>query len=308
MKMLKTGQSNIAYFDNKGELIYVSPRKDQACTYGVISNSSEENNKKGIPAHVSMTQQELFDERETAYHADIIVCRGNSYHLSNPVDVKDIPTPEFVVTTPAVLELSYIMKIRCGAEDNCKIIPSLVEKTLELMRASKMIWRRADYLQVIRNYYRCNMFAEGGRFEAEYRKRNQPLFDGVIDRVQEGMHLSTKYYYENKNRRSEEYEKVKKLCPDLAPATIKGYLQIRTRGTARFNKIRSICESEGMSFNLSDNMHYCEVKKTEVEISTKYDHSGRTPVMKACMCSLYKLGMCKTGVDENGLSCIYVED
>ena len=29
---------------------------------------------------------------------------------------------------------------------------------------------------------------------------------------------------------------------------------------------------------------------------------------KVCICSLYKLGMCKTGVDENGLSCIYVED
>ena len=302
-----TEQKNIAYFNIKGELICVFPRKDSHNTISGVLNTGKENILNTIPAPVSMTQQELFDERETAYHADIIVCNGSDYHLSNPVDVKDIPIPEYVVTTPTVLELSYIMKIRCGAEDNCKIIPPLVEKTLELMRASKMIWRRADYLQVIRNYYRCNMFSEGGRFESEYRKRNQPLFDSVIDRVQEGMHLSTKYYYENKNRRYEEYEKVKKLCPDLAPATIKGYLQIRTRGTARFNKIRSICESEGMSFNLSDNVHYCKVKKMEVEISKEYDHSGRTPVIKACICSLYKLGMCKTGVDENGLSCIYVE-
>lgn len=306
--MLKTAQRNIAYFDSKGELICVFPRKDQASTYGAFLNNGEVDNKRQVPAPVSMSQHDLFDERETAYHADIIVCSGNVFHLSNPSEVKSIPIPVFVADSPAVLEMSYIMKIRCGTEDDCEVIPSLVEKTLELMHASKMIWRKADYLQVIRNYYRCNMFAEGGRFEAAYRKKYQSFFNDNTDREQEGKHLSSKYYYENKIRRYMEYERAKKICPDLTPPTVRGYLQIRSRETTRFKKIRSICESEGMVFNLSDNRHYCKLRNVEIEITTSYDHSGRVPIMKECMCSLYKSGKCKEGTDENGLSCIYVDD
>ena len=37
------------------------------------------------------------------------------------------------------------------------------------MQASPLLWRRRDYLQVIRNYYRLGMFESGDEFENMYR-------------------------------------------------------------------------------------------------------------------------------------------
>lgn len=262
-------------------------------------------NNSGVLESISPRHHEsIIDDREIAYQADVFSIYGCSYDLSKPDSILSLPIPDFDICV-SVLDLSYITKIRCGLVEDHNLIPAFVQKALDLMLASKIGWLRGDYLQVIRNYYRCGMVSEGEIFEKEFRKSHPALFGALPDYIDEGVHLSTKYHFENQNRKYAEYEKVKHICPDLVPKTVKGYLQIRTRRTERFLKIQSMCEKQGIVFDTSNNRHFCQKYQNFVEISEEYDHTGRTPRISSCVCSLFKNHVCNKAVNEHGLSCIY---
>lgn len=270
--------ANYAFFNQSGALTNVSPRNNL----------------------------DLFDDREIAYQADYFFINHKRYNLFNPESISRIPVPDFDSSHAAVLDLSYIARIRCGIVNDPDLIPAFVSKTLDLMFASRLLWRRNDYLQVIRNYYRCDMIFEGEAFEASFRQAHLNLFASAPSDADEGEHLATKYYFENHNRRRAEYEAVKRLCPDLVPKTVRGYLQIRTRRTERFQQIQEICEVQGLKFDFSKNRHYCQRYKTFVDISTNYDHSGRSPRITGCLCSFFEQGICDNPISVHGLPCIYM--
>ena len=139
----------------------------------------------------------LYENRGVAYKADIIVSDGKQYNLSSIKDILSIPIPNFPRTWD-ILELSYITKIRCGGESNPELIEALVEKTLELMQASNLLWRRKDYLQVIRNFYRLGQFSKGDQFEKFYRSTNRAVFSDPRDESHELEHERTKEYFRKK--------------------------------------------------------------------------------------------------------------
>ena len=154
--------------------------------------------KNGMLYDVSpRTASNLYEDREIAYKADVVVSDGISYDLENQADVANITIPAFSPTWD-ILELSYIMKIRCGAVNDPALLPIFVSKTLELMQSSGMLWRRRDYLQVIRNFYRCGLFELGDSFESEYRKTHPDIFINVKDVKHEAEHESTKRYFRSK--------------------------------------------------------------------------------------------------------------
>lgn len=169
---------NIAHFDVHGMLIDVEPRRENT---------------------------PLNEDRDIAYSMDILVLDGASYNLSTASEVQAIPVPDFF-PTGNILELSYVFKIRCGSEKNAALIPAFVNKALELMQASSFLWRRRDYLQVIRNYYRVGLFEDGDAFENAYRTNHPALFSKPEDVKHEDEHTSTKAYFkkkwEKKNRMS----------------------------------------------------------------------------------------------------------
>lgn len=140
----------------------------------------------------------LYDDRDIAYSADIIVSDGAKYDLSIKEDISAIPIPTFTSTWNTTFELSYILKIRCGAEKDAELIPTFVDKVLSLMQASHMLWRSRDYFQVIRNYYRCGLFSEGDAFEKEFRKNNPHLFNDPAIIKHELEHEQTKRYFKKK--------------------------------------------------------------------------------------------------------------
>ena len=111
--------SKIAFFDNSGVLIDTSDRQ----------------------------HDDIFQDRGIAYQADYYIIGGHKYDLSNPDSISSIPIPNFKPGNAAVLDMSYITKIRCGSEEDAELIPAFVNKTLELMLASKMLWGTRDYLQ-----------------------------------------------------------------------------------------------------------------------------------------------------------------
>lgn len=147
---------NIAYFKN-GELYDVSPRN---------------------------TPDDLFQDREVAYKADKIISDGMEYDLTRIEDIQAIPIPAFTPSIPAVLELSYIMKIRCGVVDNPTLIPTFVQKTLDLMRASCFIWRERDYMQVIRSYHRVGLIEKGMQYKAEFKRLHGDIDENLLRAAQ----------------------------------------------------------------------------------------------------------------------------
>lgn len=263
----------IAYFDKNGMLYAVSPAD---------KNLS------------------LYDNRETAYRMDVLVLDGIIYDLSDTDQIQNIPIPAFRITAN-ILELSYIFKIRCGMVETSDVLRAFVPKTIELMQASSFIWRRQDYLQVIRNFYRLGMFSEGDIFEANFRKENKDFFARVEDHEHELEHLRTKQYFENQVRKAEEYRQLQKICGDLLPKTQQGYYQIRTRKTKRFLQIFKIAQENGIELDIDRNTHYC--KKYDAAVLRISEHTTEnTPETYTCsICN--KVGC--DGFDYYGLPCVY---
>lgn len=139
----------------------------------------------------------LYEDRQVAYDADIVVSDGVEYNITTLEGIQALSTPDFSATGD-ILELSYILKMRCGVIVDQNLVPIFIDKVLQLMRASKMLWSARDYLQVIRNYYRVGLFADGDAFEATYRQEYPELFSCAnFDRV-ELEHTRTKAYFKRK--------------------------------------------------------------------------------------------------------------
>ena len=136
----------------------------------------------------------LYEDREIAYQADAVMLDGKMFDLSCAESIRSIPIPAFSATWD-VLELSYIMKIRCSVVTDISILRLFIDKTIELMHASKMIWQKKDYLQVIRNYYRCGMFAEGDAFETQYRARFSDLAVKNGEKAELEHERTKRYFY-----------------------------------------------------------------------------------------------------------------
>lgn len=247
----------------------------------------------------------LYDDRQIAYDADtVIVSDEDTYDPARPESITTLRVPRFDKDNcNTVFDLSYILKMRCGMVSGANTLPLFVEKTLEMMVASAIEWRRGDYLRVICNYYENGLFEAGDQFEAEYRQKHRDLFVNPLDDLQEAEHLSTKYYFEDKWRRYKEYAELKALLPDMMPVTVKGYLQIRTRQTKRFCEIKDAAEKRGYTF-YSGPRHYCRKCGIYVAFNQKYDRSGSYSVLKSIQCERYLQGQCN-GKDELGLCCVY---
>ncbi len=246
----------------------------------------------------------LYEDREVAYQADYFVCDGIFFNLHSAKDVAALPVIKSPITWSATFNISYIMKIRCGGVDEKALMPLFVEKTLDMMEAAGG-WRRGDYLQVIRNYYRVGLLEEGSIFELEYRHRHSALFSRPEDSEAEGEHLCTKYYFENQSRKFEEYTAVKALFPDLVPDTAKGYYQIRARKTKRFLQIQSQARALGVEIDCDSNIHYCETEQKKVHISTQYGAPNSRGYRKLISCQCLECSEQCQGISSYGLSCCY---
>ena len=160
-------------------------------------------------------------------------------------------------------------------------------------------------LQVIRNFYRVGLFEEGDAVEAYFRHITPATFLNPYDERDEGDHLRTKYYFEDKWHRYEEYRKLKELFPSLVPNTATGYSSNRTKQTKSFQKLRSIAEGSGFVFEPLEPYHYCRRIHSRVEFICKYDLlDTRHPMIEYLDCKIHAQLKCD-GHDEYGNRCIY---
>ena len=175
----------------------------------------------------------IYDNREIALADDCIIhSDGSVFDPEIPSSISKLITinPRFAdnssIPSP-VLDLSYNLKMRCGVIQDKSILPAYVDKVLELMIQSPIGYTRSDYLQVIRNYYRLGMNKEGNLIEVDFRNRNPEIFTCQHTQKQECDHLSTKYHFEHKFHRDQEYQLLCEMLPEQMPATAKGYAQIK---------------------------------------------------------------------------------
>ena len=266
--------------------------------------------RHGILSKISIQKptHSLYEDRQIAYDLDTVIdSDGSVYDPSQPETISNLSIPAFDSTSQdTVFDLSYILKSKCSMIENPALIPAFVSKTLDMMLASPIMWRRGDYLRVICNYYCNGLFEEGDCFEAAFRASHKDLFSDPLDNYQEIAHRSAKYHFEDKWRRHNEYAKVKALLPDLVPNTVQGYLQIRTRKTKHFLAIQKAAEEAGMVFDFEKDYHFCRRFQDKVKFSYEYDHSGRYPMPVKCECLRYtNVDQSCNGVDEFGLPCFF---
>ena len=259
-----------------------------------------------LPRNKSLS---LYEDRGVAYDKDaVIVSDGIIYDPQNPISINDLLIPDFAPINGAMpnvaTDLSYIMKMRCGQIEDKRYISLLIQTTLYLMDASPIGWGRGDYLQVIRNFFRIGMFAEGDRFESVYRHTNPSLFSNPFDESKEADHLSSKYYWERKWRHHNEHEELKALLPELVPPTYKGYSQIRSRNTKRFQQVVEIAKEKGYQFDHYLDFHFCRRFNKPVKMEYGRDFTGKSPRIVYCECPLHEAGDCD-GRNEFGLTCVY---
>jgi len=259
-----------------------------------------------IPRNKSLS---LYEDRGVAYDKDtVIVSDGAVYDPRNPLSIDNLPIPEYAPingSLPGVTaDLSYILKMRCSQIEDKALLPLFTQTVLYMMAASPIGWGRDDYFQVIRNFHRHGMFAEGDRFESIFRHNNPSMFSNPFDESQEADNLSTKYYWERKWQRHKEHEELLALLPDLVPLTYKGYAQIRSRNTKRFQEIVELAKEKGYQFNPNLDFHFCRRFNKHVNMEYGHDFTGRSPRIIYCECPLHDAGECD-GHNEFGLLCIY---
>lgn len=250
--------------------------------------------------------ENIFEARQYANKADVFVINGINYDLHSETSINAIPTDlPFDIHTPAVIELSYIMKIRCQFAEQ-PVLESLISKTIDVMSTSFMAWRKSDYLQVIRNAYKGEEQSFGCKVENLMRYFHPEIFGSEIDvkDPEEGEHIVLKYYFENKYRRYREYSDVVDMGIDDVPKTLRGFLQIQARNTDRYQTIKYQAETNGNKLLGKGHFHRCNVIDDWVQLHIIYSHSengtvlGKTTLIK-CECDHYKNGQCN-GENEFG--------
>ena len=124
----------------------------------------------------------VFDDLETAYHADFFVIDGVVYDLSNAEDVCRIPPKNHGALDSVVLNLSYILKIHTtslAASADLDLVGATVRLAFEAMRVSGLLWTKKDYLRLVRCFYQTGYFEEGDTFEHLIRREYPSLFEPV---------------------------------------------------------------------------------------------------------------------------------
>lgn len=277
---------------------------------------------KTIPA----PYESIYDNREIVLMPDcIIVSDGSVYDPEDPASISSLITinPRFPdnsgISSP-VLDLSYNLKMRLGVVEDKAILPAYVRKVLELMLLSPFHYSRNDYLQAIRNYYRLSMVKEGNLAELDFRKKHPEIFGISLDEGQECEHLRTKYNFEHKAHRDQEFRDMKEMFPEEVPDTIRGYSQIKSRKTKRFLAIEQAARERGYHMSFSKPYHFCEKLGEEVGIKylrckksyTVNPSSGDPDAAEvvervdlvACLCDRYLARECD-GFNSYGLACVY---
>ena len=118
---------------------------------------------------------------QSYYSARYYVIEGNFYDTYSLEDVKSIPIPVFNESygTP-VYNLEYLLKMRASEErekENYELSYDLMYKTIECMKASRIMYGKKEYLQFIMWLYKDGRIEEAAMLEKRLRREEPEVFD-----------------------------------------------------------------------------------------------------------------------------------
>lgn len=115
----------------------------------------------------------LYDDRQTAYEAQILVNDGNIFNLEDVDSIKSIPTFQIGDWWNAVFRLDYILKIHIRAIDDIELLKVTAQKLVEFMQAQKGGWLLKDYLSVAYALMKKGEFENADHIYLEGQKAEQ---------------------------------------------------------------------------------------------------------------------------------------
>lgn len=111
----------------------------------------------------------LYDDRGIAYSAKFIVSDGISYNLECKDSIAKIMTPTFCNSNgDTVGSLDYILRM-CASnlrnEGKNELSICVLQKAIEIMPYSGLIWKTDDYLRIVSWLYEDGRFEDGDRYK-----------------------------------------------------------------------------------------------------------------------------------------------
>ncbi len=130
---LKSSNKTIAFFNEFGELIDVFPRN---------------------------TDIDLYENRGVAYSAEYIVYNQKIYNAFDVKSVESMEIPCFRYSGDVTSDLSYIMRMHRGRNDDKELQIAMSFKIASLMKASWIFWTIKDYLSLCKILMELELYDE----------------------------------------------------------------------------------------------------------------------------------------------------
>lgn len=117
----------------------------------------------------------LYDDRDVAYNAKILVSDGKRYNLWKKDDIFSIPIPHFSDRQETTFSLDYILRMIASSfrnnHENYLSICLLLQAT-KLMPHSNIFWKEEDYLRIVEWLYKDGQISDGDALR-EYIKTDK---------------------------------------------------------------------------------------------------------------------------------------
>lgn len=118
----------------------------------------------------------LYEDRDIAYNAKIIVSDGITYNLENEQSIKKIKIPSFSNSYDTTSSLDYILRM-CASnlrnEGKNELSILVLKKAIEIMPFSNLMWSQKDYLRIVSWLYEDGRFDEGDKLKKHILSNQQ---------------------------------------------------------------------------------------------------------------------------------------
>lgn len=204
----------------------------------------------------------LYDDRDVAYNAKILVSDGKRYNLWEKDDIFSIPIPRFSDSQETTFSLDYILRMIASSfrnnHENYLSICLLLQAT-KLMPHSNIFWKEEDYFRIVEWMYKDGQISDGDALRKYIKtdkliqsKTQMPAISRTADGCnyyEQGAELRQKRLsdYNLYLDRLREYHLCCLKIPHLMPKSYTAYCRSKWENAESFQKIVAAAKREGIS-------------------------------------------------------------
>lgn len=167
--------------------------------------------RKGLLTFITGIQGDIYEQRQYAYNANIIISDEEVFDLSIPSNINKLTIKEYaqdLMEYSITFDLAYIIKMRAGSSKDKNLIVPLVFKAKELMEHSPWGYTPPDYGRLVTQLYRRGFIKEAQILKTMIIDP-YPYYNAQDKRIAS----ATEYYYTQKA-----------IDPESVPKSFNAYL------------------------------------------------------------------------------------